>query len=123
MVNFTGPELQNAAGLAAGLGGRSERIMGRLLDNWRICLTGHEHLLLTDYSGGVTVPRPGDPFPPLSVRPCWIDGRSCDGRQCEVNLQKAKGKALSVLMVECLHRQRIQHRADSPWRAHLGSGE
>lgn len=123
MVTFTGPELKNAAGLAAGLGGRSERIVGRLLDHWRSCLTGHEHLLLTDYSGGVTVPRPDDPFPPLSVRPCWMDGQSCDRRQCEVNLQEAKGKALSVLMVECLHRQRIQHRANSPWRAHLGSGE
>ena len=40
-----------------------------------------------------------------------------------MNLQEAQGKALSVLMVECSNKQRIQHRADSSWRAHLGAGE
>ena len=95
-------------------------MVGRLLDHWRSCLTGHEHLLLTDYGGGVAVPHPDDLFPTLSGRPCWTDGRSSGGR-CEVNLQEAK--ALYVLMVECLNKQRIQHRADSPWRAHLAAGE
>lgn len=38
-----------AAGLTAALGGRSERIMGRLLNHWRNCVTAEEHLLLRDY--------------------------------------------------------------------------
>ncbi|KAK0144039.1 hypothetical protein N1851_017629 [Merluccius polli] len=109
VITFTGPDLQDTAGL----GGWSERIVGRLLDHWRSCLTGHERLLLTDYSSGVTVPCPDDPSPTLSVRPCWTDCQS-SVRQCEVNLQEATGKVLSALMVECLNRQKMQRRADSP---------
>lgn len=40
-----------------------------------------------------------------------------------VNWQEAKSKALSVLMVECLNRQKLKRQADFPWRAHLGLGE
>ena len=70
MITFTGSDLQNAAGLVAGLGGRSKRILGRLQDHWRSSLMGHECLLLTNYSGGMTVPSPDDLFPTLSVHPC-----------------------------------------------------
>ena len=115
-LEYTGPELQGAAGLAAGLGWRSERIVGRLLSHWRSCLTGQERHLLREYSRGVTAPCPDDPFPSLSLR-------SCSEGQCEVSLKEAKGKVLSCLMVKCLNRQKLQHRTQLQWRAHLALGE
>ncbi len=116
MLEFTGPDLQETAGLAAGLGWRSQRIVGRLLSHWRNCLTEQERRLLGDYSCGLIVPCPDDPFPSLIICPC-------PDMNCEVSLKEAKGKTLSDLMVRCLNRQKLQHRTQLPWRAHLALGE
>ena len=115
-LEYTGPELQGAAGLAAGLGWRSERIVGRLLSHWRSCLTGQERHLLREYSRGVTAPCPDDPFPSLSLR-------SCSEGQCEVSLKEVKRKVLYCLMVKCLNGTKLQHRTQLPWRAHLALDE
>ena len=56
IIALNGCDLADTAGLAAGQGGKTERIVCKLLDHWTGCLMGHEHLLLRDYSGGVTVP-------------------------------------------------------------------
>ncbi|KAI3356822.1 hypothetical protein L3Q82_003337 [Scortum barcoo] len=40
LMEHAGPDLQETAGLAAGLGWRSQRSVGRLLDHWRACLDG-----------------------------------------------------------------------------------
>ncbi|KAI3354578.1 hypothetical protein L3Q82_019083, partial [Scortum barcoo] len=49
-------------------------------------------------------------------------GTGASNQQGEVNLKEAKGKVLSVLMVRCLNRQKLQHRSLLPWRAHLSLG-
>ncbi|KAI3351106.1 hypothetical protein L3Q82_005668 [Scortum barcoo] len=46
LMEYTGPDLQETAGLAAGLGWRSQRIVCRLLSHWRACLTGQERHML-----------------------------------------------------------------------------
>ena len=116
MLEYTGPDLQETAGLAARLGWRSQRIVGRLLSHWRACLTGKERHLLGEYSRGLNAPCSDDPFPSLIICP------SAE-QQCEVSLKEAKGKALSVLIVKCLNRQKLQHWSQLPWRAHLALDE
>ncbi|KAI3376860.1 hypothetical protein L3Q82_000116 [Scortum barcoo] len=112
LMEHAGPDLQETAGLAAGLGWRSQRSVGRLLDHWRACLTGQERRMLGEYSRGQTAPCSDDPFPSLIICPS-------SNQQGEVNLKEAKGKVLSALMVRCLNRQKLQHRSRLPWRAHL----
>ncbi|KAI3359013.1 hypothetical protein L3Q82_015397 [Scortum barcoo] len=63
LMEHAGPDLQETAGLAAGLGWRSQRSVGRLLDHWRACLTGQERRMLGEYSRGQTAPCSDDPFP------------------------------------------------------------
>ncbi|KAI3352703.1 hypothetical protein L3Q82_020166, partial [Scortum barcoo] len=75
-----------------------------------------ERRMLGEYSRGLTAPCSGDPFPSLIICPS-------SNQQGEVNLKEAKGKVLSVLMVRCLNRQKLQHRSLLPWRAHLSLGE
>lgn len=53
VVNIAGPELDNAAVVAAGLGVRSVKIISKLLEHWKRCLTGHECLLLNECSNGL----------------------------------------------------------------------
>ncbi|KAI3376787.1 hypothetical protein L3Q82_000387 [Scortum barcoo] len=115
LMEYTGPDLQETAGLAAGLGWRSQRIVGRLLDHWRACLTGQERHMLGEYSRGLTAPCSDDPFPSLIICPS-------SNQQGEVNLKEAKGKVLSALMVRCLNRQKLQHRSRLPWRSSPGLG-
>lgn len=64
MLAVAGPDLKDAAGLTAALGGRSERIIGRLLNHWMNCLTAEERLLLKNYGRGVIGPCPDDLPPP-----------------------------------------------------------
>ena len=116
MLEYTGPNLQETADLAAGLEWRSQRIFGRLLSHWRTCLTGKECHQLGDYSRGLNAPCSDDLFSSLIICP------SAE-QQCEVSLKEAKGKALSALMVKCLNRQKLQHRSQLPWRAHLALDE
>ncbi|KAF1378060.1 hypothetical protein PFLUV_G00185660 [Perca fluviatilis] len=70
VVDITGHKLDNAAALAAVLGVRSVRIITKLLDYWKHKLTGHESILLEQYTGGLTTPQTDDSFPDLFVRPC-----------------------------------------------------
>lgn len=50
MLENTGPNLQETAGLALGLVGRSQRIVGRLLCHSKSCTMGQESQLLGEYS-------------------------------------------------------------------------
>ncbi|KAI3369590.1 hypothetical protein L3Q82_024474, partial [Scortum barcoo] len=94
LMEYAGPDLQETAGLAAGLGWRSQRSVGRLLDHWRACLAGQERRMLGEYSRVIKLPPvlTGDPFPSLIICPS-------SNQQGEVNLKEAKGKVLSALMV------------------------
>ncbi|KAI3359707.1 hypothetical protein L3Q82_013813 [Scortum barcoo] len=92
LMEHAGPDLQETARLAAGLGWRSQRSVGRLLDHWRACLTGQERRMLGEYSRGQTAHCSDDPFPSLIICPS-------SNQQGEVNLKEAKGKVLSVLML------------------------
>ncbi len=101
MLEYTGPDLQETAGFAAGLGWSSQRIVGQLLDHWRSCLTGQERHLLGGYSRGLTVSSCEDPFPSLIICP------SSD-QEWEASLKEAKGKELAGLMVRCLNKKKLQ---------------
>ncbi|KAI3377433.1 hypothetical protein L3Q82_008410 [Scortum barcoo] len=90
-MEHTGLDLQETAGLAAGLGWRSQRSVGRVLSHWRACLAGQERRMLGEYSRGQTAPCSDDPFPSLIICPS-------SNQQGEVNLKEAKGKVLSALM-------------------------
>ena len=116
LLEHTGPDLQGEAGLAAGLGWRSLRIVGRLLSHWRAGLTGEERHLLGEYSRGLTAPCADDPFPSIFI---------CPGadQQSQVSLKGANRKILSALMVKRLNGQKLQHRPQLLWRAHLALGE
>lgn len=72
--------------------------------------------MLGEHSRGVAVPCSDDPFPSLTICP------SLD-QQGGVNLKEANGKVLSVLMVRCLNRQKLQQRSRLPWTDHLALGE
>ncbi|KAI3365342.1 hypothetical protein L3Q82_010130 [Scortum barcoo] len=67
LMEYAGPDLQETARLAAGLGWRSQRSVGRLLDHWRACLTGQERRMLGEYSRDQTAPCSDDPFPSLII--------------------------------------------------------
>ncbi|KAI3377212.1 hypothetical protein L3Q82_009123, partial [Scortum barcoo] len=71
LMEHAGPDLQETAGLAAGLGWRSQRIASvRLLDHWRACLAGQERHMLGEYSRGLTAPCSGTTLsPPSSFAP------------------------------------------------------
>lgn len=69
VVNSAGPALDDAVTLTAGLGVRSVRTIKKLLDHWKNCLTGPEHLLLGAHCRGLVIPQPDDPFPVLTVCP------------------------------------------------------
>lgn len=119
VVHLAGAELQDAAALAAGVGVRSVRSIGRLLEHWRSCLNGHQRLLLSRHSQGFIAPCTDDPFPSVTVRPVFKDyaGSFLNSQHCTLSLQEATGKALYRVMVTCLN------RVDTPWRGHLQLGD
>lgn len=120
VVHLTGAGLQDSAALAAGVGIRSVRSMGRQLEHWRGCLTGHQHLLLSRHSQSFIAPCTDDPFPSVTVRPVFKDcsGLFLNAQQCTSSLQEATGKALYMAMVKCLNQRTLNH-VDTPWRGHL----
>lgn len=67
VVNIAGPELDNPAAQAAGLGVRFVQIISKLLEYLKRCLTGHKCLLLNEHSDGLIVPHTGDPFPCFGI--------------------------------------------------------
>ncbi|KAK0155415.1 Transposon TX1 uncharacterized protein [Merluccius polli] len=124
VVHLAGAGLQDAAALAAGVGIRSVRSIGRLLEHWRGCLSGHQRILLSRHSQGFIAPCTDDPFPPVTLRPVFKDctGWFLNSQQCTLSLQEATGKVLYRVIVKCLNGKTL-NRVDTPWRGHLQLGD
>ncbi|CAF89551.1 unnamed protein product, partial [Tetraodon nigroviridis] len=117
VVVLTGPRMDDPSGLAAQLGLTSVRIITKLLDHWRSRLSPSDRLLLTSPT---TTVGEEEPFPAIALAP---DFKDCNGPLLKntsfIPLQETTGKTFYRMMVKTLNKQRLNQRADTPWRGHL----
>lgn len=122
VVNICGPNLTDSDGLASHVRVRSTRLLNQMLKAMNCELTEIELSLLKSPCNDFCQSNVEDPFPVLSLSP---DFKNCTGQLLKLSetltneLDVMEGKTMYNILVKILNKNKLNGRADTPWRAHL----